>query len=116
MVSILLTGRREEIMKSKQNYKSISLFSGAGGMDIGVKESGFSILAQIEIDEHCCNTLRVAKQKDKTTTEIIEEDIRGIAPSTLRKTLKLKKRELDLLFGGPPCQPFSLAGKKTWIK
>ena len=39
---------------------ALSFFSGAGGMDIGVRQAGFEILADIEIDPYCCQTLRSA--------------------------------------------------------
>ncbi|MDR1232257.1 MAG: DNA cytosine methyltransferase, partial [Spirochaetaceae bacterium] len=40
--------------------RALSLFSGAGGMDIGVKKAEFEILAEIELDQYCCQTLRAA--------------------------------------------------------
>ena len=103
-------------MNSPKEYNALSLFSGAGGMDIGVQDAGFNILAQIEIDEHCCSTLRAAKGREKRNTKIIESDIREIDPAELRKDLHIEKGELDLLFGGPPCQSFSLAGKQLGLK
>ncbi|MFQ5432831.1 MAG: DNA cytosine methyltransferase, partial [Nitrospinota bacterium] len=95
---------------------SISLFSGSGGMDIGIREAGFEILAQIEFDEHCCSTLRAAVEREKTNTCVIEEDIRTINPQELINNLNLKQGELDLIFGGPPCQSFSLAGKQLGLR
>ena len=92
------------------------MFSGAGGMDIGVEAAGFDVLTQIEHDEHCCNTLRAANDREKKDTQIIESDIRLINPADLRKNLSLRKKQLDLLFGGPPCQAFSLAGKQKGLK
>ena len=92
---------------------ALSLFSGAGGMDIGVKKAGFDILAEIELDQYCCQTLRAACEQEKRKTLVIENDIRKIDPQELMKELNIKSRELDLLFGGPPCQPFSLAGKQN---
>ena len=103
-------------MNSPKRYSALSLFSGAGGMDIGVQDAGFNILAQIEIDEHCCNTLRTAREREKRDTKIVESNIREIDPAELRKNLHLEKGELDLLFGGPPCQSFSLAGKQLGLK
>jgi len=96
--------------------KSISLFSGAGGMDIGIRDAGFEILAEIELDEHCCSTLRANAENQKSATRIIQADIRHIDPKQLKKELRLKKGELDLLFGGPPCQSFSLAGKQLGLR
>jgi DNA (cytosine-5)-methyltransferase 1 len=94
------------------NYSAISLFSGAGGMDIGVRKAGFDILAEVETDPYCCQTLRAAVEREKRNTFVIETDIKNIDPNELSKQLNLKPNELDLLFGGPPCQPFSLAGKQ----
>lgn len=103
-------------MNSPKRYNALSLFSGAGGMDIGVQNAGFDILAQIEIDEHCCNTLRAAREREKRNTKIIASDSREVDPAELRKELHLEKGQLDLLFAGPPCQSFSLAGKQLGLK
>ena len=85
-------------------------------MDIGVESAGFKILAQLELDEHCCNTLRGAKEKAKSDVLVLEGDIRDVSPKSLRKKLEIKKNELDLIFGGPPCQSFSQAGKQRGLK
>lgn len=96
----------------KDRMTAVSLFSGAGGMDIGVMQAGFDVLACIEIDPNCCKTLRAAVEREKRDTEVIEGDIREIDPSRLMKELGLKPGELDLLCGGPPCQAFSQIGKR----
>lgn len=92
--------------------KAISLFSGAGGMDLGVRQAGFDILACLEIDPHCCDTLRHHIIKNDYATHVIEGDITQIAPEALLAQFNLTEGELDLLFGGPPCQPFSQIGKQ----
>jgi DNA (cytosine-5)-methyltransferase 1 len=95
--------------------KSISLFSGAGGMDIGIRDAGFDIFAEIELDEHCVATLRSAIERNADKTKIFHTDIRTINPISLIKELEINTGELDLLFGGSPCQSFSLAGKQRGL-
>jgi len=85
-------------------------------MDLGVKKAGFKIVAQLEADPHCCNTLRAAKKRDCEDTVVVEQDIRDCDPAKLRRSIGVKMGKLDLLFGGPPCQSFSLAGKKLGIE
>jgi DNA (cytosine-5)-methyltransferase 1 len=94
---------------------AISLFSGAGGMDIGIRKAGFNTLAELEIDKYCCETLRAAVEREQAQTAVYETDIRMMDPSALGAELGLKPKQLDLLFGGPPCQPFSLAGKRKGL-
>ncbi|MCE2697067.1 MAG: DNA cytosine methyltransferase [Nostocales cyanobacterium LE14-WE4] len=92
-------------------FSALSLFSGAGGMDIGVRQAGFDILACIEIDPYCYQTLQSAIERECLKTALLQKDIKQIQPSQLMKDLDLQSGELDLLFGGSPCQSFSQAGK-----
>lgn len=85
-------------------------------MDIGVKRAGFEILACIELDEHACATLRANIVRNNEKTKVIEGDIRDVRPADLLKELNVKKGEVDLLFGGPPCQSFSQIGKQLHLK
>jgi DNA (cytosine-5)-methyltransferase 1 len=97
--------------QSMKHLRALSLFSGAGGMDIGVRKAGFEILAEIELDQYCCQTLRAACEREKRKTLVIENDIRQIEPKELIKEFNMKPRELDLLFGGPPMPAFFARGK-----
>lgn len=81
--------------------KAISLFAGAGGMDIGAINAGFKIIAASELDSHACNTYR----ENHPDTIVIEGDIdKNFEAIT-------KFENIDLVIGGPPCQGFSVAGK-----
>jgi len=81
--------------------KAISLFSGAGGMDVGFKAAGFEIVAANEMDKHACDTFRA----NHAETVLLEGDI-DLCGDEL-----WKYRGIDVVFGGPPCQGFSVAGK-----
>lgn len=106
----------EDKIEQKNRMSALSLFAGAGGMDLGVIQAGFDIVASIEIDPYCCQTLREAVSKEERETRIIEEDIRKIDPLKLREDLGIKPGQLDLLCGGPPCQAFSQIGKRKFLE
>jgi DNA (cytosine-5)-methyltransferase 1 len=91
---------------------AVSLFSGAGGMDLGVSEAGFEVLASIERDPNCSETLRSWIAQTGARTQVLEKDIREVDPNALRVEIGMEREELDLLFGGPPCQAFSQIGKR----
>lgn len=99
-------------MEQTKKLTAISLFSGAGGMDIGFRNAGFKISVAVEQDPSCCNTLR----KNCPQLPIIEDDITEISSDTILNAAKLKVLEPDLVIGGPPCQPFSLAGNRMGLE
>ena len=85
--------------------KLISLYSGAGGMDYGFEAAGFSTGVTVEMDHDCCETLRSARR-----WPVIERSIFDVATDEMLEAASAKKGQVDLLIGGPPCQPFSKAG------
>ena len=87
-------------MKDKK-LTAISLFSGAGGMDVGFEQAGIKILMANEIDKMAANTFI----KNHPDIEMVVDDINNIFP------LFEKYKEVDIVFGGPPCQGFSVIGK-----
>ncbi|MDR1831039.1 MAG: DNA cytosine methyltransferase [Candidatus Fibromonas sp.] len=85
-------------------YNSIELCAGAGGQALGLEKAGFKHIELIEIDHNACNTLRFNRPK----WNVIEGDIRDYFPKP--------SMEIDLLAGGVPCPPFSIAGKQLGSK
>jgi DNA (cytosine-5)-methyltransferase 1 len=85
--------------------KLISLFAGAGGLDYGFEAAGFDTAVAVEMDHDCCETLRANRP-----WAVIERDIFGVPTSEMLKTAGLRRGDVDLLIGGPPCQPFSKSG------
>ena len=108
---------RDVDTKPFKDNKVVSLFSGAGGLDIGLEEAGFQTAVCVEIDEDCRATLR--KNKDWFVCEkngvYRPGDIKGVTAEELLKFAGLKKGEAALVAGGAPCQPFSNIGKKFGI-
>jgi DNA (cytosine-5)-methyltransferase 1 len=82
----------------------ISLFSGAGGLDFGVEAAGFQVAVSTDMDHDSCETLRRCGSRP-----VIERDIFELPTAELLARGGVKAGELDLLIGGPPCQPFSKA-------
>jgi len=91
----------------KEN-KIISLFSGAGGMDIGFGMAGFKTAVAVEFDKSCCETLL----KNNPNLNVLHGDISNFTTKEILKTGELEVTEPALVIGGPPCQSFSLAGKR----
>lgn len=139
----------------------MSLFSGAGGLDIGLEDSGFDTLLANEIEPPACESLRQnrilrslgpdefdhwfdatvlsqkcyrgvdqalknslygrlrgalkANENYLTDAVIVERDVRSLSVDDALDLMGLRKGELDLIAGGPPCQPFSRSGKRELV-
>ena len=102
-----------------KKYKTISLFSGAMGLDLGLESTGrFDILACLEKEPSFCDTIRLNQKAGRLSNKlrVYEGSILEIAPEQVMKECGLKPGELDLLVGGPPCQSYSTAGKRGSVQ
>ena len=138
--------------------KAISLFSGAGGLDIGVETAGYQVRCAVEINQYAARTLEmnrwlstaskidfddwfqregalpykswspeavaqvkrriskgVGRHAHLSSCTVFNRDIRSVTSEELAATAALAKDDLELLFGGPPCQSFSRAGQRLAV-
>ena len=87
----------------------ISLFTGAGGLDLGFHQAGLKTAVAVEMDRRCCETLKANKHRGYSW-EVIESPVEDVSSKKILAAGKLAVGEADLLIGGPPCQPFSKSG------
>ena len=82
--------------------KTISLYTGAGGLDVGLEAAGFRTCVAVEYDADAAATIRANR-----AWPLLEHDIHEVRSQEILETARLKEGDTDLLVAGPPCQPFS---------
>jgi DNA (cytosine-5)-methyltransferase 1 len=102
----------------------VSLFSGGGGLDLGLEMAGFSTRAAVEFEPYACETLR--QNRDAANTlhgravylegcDVIEKDVRRVSGAEVLRAARLRRGEAAVLAGGPPCVTFSVAGRRLGL-
>lgn len=103
----------------KKSFPALSLFSGAGGLDIGAEQARgqngnrIKTFACVEIEKDRCDTLAGYFGEQ---LQIFNDDIRTIKPEFILNSCGMSRDDVWLLHGGPPCQSFSQAGKQKGAK
>ena len=94
---------------------TLGLFSGGGGLDLGFSAAGFNTILSTDIDSYSCRTLEQNQGKRKYVVKhpVLCEDIRNISYKTIRN--EVGNSDIDIIIGGPPCQAFSVFGKRQGL-
>ncbi len=95
----------------KQNPVGVDLFSGAGGLSLGFEKAGFNIRYAVESDKYAAETYKKNRKNEDVIVDV--RDINEVSPKEILRRLQLRKEEIDIIIGGPPCQGFSTSNMKT---
>lgn len=88
----------------------VDLFAGAGGMSLGFEQAGFDVVAAVEIDPvHCA-----VHKFNFPATAVLPRSVVGLTAADIRLAAGIGNRQIDCVFGGPPCQGFSLIGHRAF--
>lgn len=93
--------RSPAAVASVGRVRALDIFAGAGGLSIGLEQAGFEVVAGAEWDRDACETFA----KAHPTADVIEGDVNAI-------DFRRWREEVEVLVGGPPCQPWSTGGKR----
>ena len=99
---------------SNKTINTVALFSGGGGLDLGFSAAGFNIIYSSDIDPYSCKTLLQNQEKKPYLNKHVVEcaDIRNLTAESIESKTE---KQTDFVIGGPPCQSFSVFGKRRGL-
>jgi DNA (cytosine-5)-methyltransferase 1 len=103
--------------QSKKELIALSLFSGGGGLDLGFSAADFRVACSTDIDTFSCKTLELNKGRKPfyKHAHSIAADIREVSAKSLLTEANIPHGEVDIVLGGPPCQAFSIFGRRKGL-
>ena len=106
--------KAEKNPSRKKELIALSLFSGGGGLDLGFSAADFRVACSTDIDTFSCRTLELnnGKKPFYKHAHSIAADIKEVSAKTLLKEANISRGEIDIVLGGPPCQAFSVFGRR----
>lgn len=118
MYSLVISGADSSaaMSRAKQTFVEcspvnvISLFSGAGGCSLGLRQAGFQVKLAADIDPMACKSY----EANLPGSKVWNADLSQTAPTDIVVQSGLHISKIDLIVGGPPCQGFSSAGARDW--
>jgi DNA (cytosine-5)-methyltransferase 1 len=95
--------------KNAKKYKVIDLFSGCGGLSFGLAEAGFDVVLGIDNWQDALDTF----EKNHPGSQTYNTDLSLTSPAEICRKFSISKGDIAILVGGPPCQGFSISGKRN---
>ena len=101
-----------------KGINTVALFSGGGGLDLGFAAAGYNIVFTSDIDPYSCKTLEINQGKRPFVTQhpVVVSDVATLNKLSIEKASGFKSESVELMIGGPPCQAFSVFGKRKGLE
>lgn len=93
---------------NKKKFRVLDLFSGCGGLSYGLEKIGFEAVLAIDNWDLSLKTFK----RNHPASDVLTGDLAELSPKEVSKKFNLNKRDVDVIVGGPPCQGFSISGKR----